>query len=157
MIQVLSPCIDVSKRCTVALASFLSSPGPKYFAFVDALAEARRKYSGRMFFYIIEENILKEVKYKWDTHRCPVGGTRSLTLSLHIVVHCKDTDNFIESKQYEQNFLISKEKQPLYASYRRFVGRSVRLVTMGSHLFCHHRSLMSRTQRQASRMSMGQA
>ena len=63
-----------------------------------------------MFFYIIEENILKEVKYKWDTHRCPVGGTRSLALSLHIAMHCKDTDNFIESKQYEQNFLISKEK-----------------------------------------------
>ena len=28
---------------------------------------------------------------------------------------------------------------------------------MGSHLFYHHRSLMSRTQRQASRMSMGLA
>lgn len=35
------------------------SPDKKFF---DALAEARRKYSGRMFFYIIEENILKEVK-----------------------------------------------------------------------------------------------
>lgn len=35
------------------------SPEKKFF---DALAEARRKYSGRMFFYIIEENILKEVK-----------------------------------------------------------------------------------------------
>ena len=35
------------------------NPEKKFF---DALAEARRKYSGRMFFYIIEENILKEVK-----------------------------------------------------------------------------------------------
>lgn len=35
------------------------SPDKKFF---DALAEARRKYSGHMFFYIIEENILKEVK-----------------------------------------------------------------------------------------------
>lgn len=35
------------------------NPDKKFF---DALAEARRKYSGRMFFYIIEENILKEVK-----------------------------------------------------------------------------------------------
>lgn len=35
------------------------SPDKKFF---DALAEARRKCSGRMFFYIIEENILKEVK-----------------------------------------------------------------------------------------------
>lgn len=66
------------------------SPDKKFF---DALAEARRKYSGRMFFYIIEENILKEVK-KQDTHRCPVGGTRSLALSLHIAVHCKDMNIF---------------------------------------------------------------
>lgn len=43
----------------------------------------------------------------------------------------------------EQNFLISKEKQPLQASYRRFIGRSVCIVAMGSHLFCHRRSLMS--------------
>lgn len=35
------------------------SPDKKFF---DALAEARRKYSGRMFFYVIGENILKEVK-----------------------------------------------------------------------------------------------
>lgn len=35
------------------------SPDKKYF---DALAEARRKYSGRIFFYITEENVLKEVK-----------------------------------------------------------------------------------------------
>ena len=65
--------------------------------------------------------------------------------------------HFLKSKQYEQNFRISKEKQPLQTSYRRFAGRSVRIVTMGSHLFCHHRSLMSRTQRQASRLSMGLA
>lgn len=55
----------------------------------------------------------------------------------------------------EQNFLISKEKQPLQASYRRFIGRSVRIVAMASHLFSHRRSLMSRTQRQAPRLSMG--
>lgn len=54
----------------------------------------------------------------------------------------------------EQNFLISKEKQPLQASYRRFIGRSVRIVDMASHLFSHRRSLMSRTQRQAPRLSM---
>ena len=35
------------------------SPDKKFF---DALAEARRKYSGRIFFYVIGENILKEVK-----------------------------------------------------------------------------------------------
>lgn len=55
----------------------------------------------------------------------------------------------------EQNFLISEEKQLLQASNRRFAGRSVCIVAMGSHLFCHHRSLMSRTQRQAPRLSMG--
>lgn len=55
----------------------------------------------------------------------------------------------------EQNFLISKEKQPLQASYRRFAGRSVCIVAMGSYLFSHRRSLMSRTQRQAPRLSMG--
>ena len=38
-----------------------------------------------------------------------------------------------------------------------FAGPSARLVTMGGHLFCHYRSLMSRTQRQASRLSMGLA
>lgn len=54
-----------------------------------------------------------------------------------------------------QNFLISEKKQPLQASYRRFIGRSVRIVDMAGHLFCHRRSLMSRTQRQAPRLSMG--
>ena len=63
--------------------------------------------------------------------------------------------NFQNTTSYEQNFLISKEKQPLQASCRRFIGRSVRIVAMGSHLFCHHCSLMSRTQRQASRLSLG--
>ena len=33
-----------------------------------------------------------------------------------------------------------------------FAGPSARLVTMGGHLFCHYRSLMARTQRQASRL-----
>lgn len=62
--------------------------------------------------------------------------------------------NFQNTTSYEQNFLISEEKQPLQASCRRFIGWSVRLVAMGSHLFCHHLSLMPRTQRPTLRQQV---
>lgn len=42
--------------------------------------------------------------------------------------------HFFKSKQFEQNFPISEENQPLKASCRCFMGRSVRLVAMGRHL-----------------------
>ena len=62
---------------------------------------------------------------------------------------------FQNTTSYKQDFLISKEKQPLQASYRRFSGRFECFVAMAGHLFRHRRSLMFRTQRQAPRLSMG--
>ena len=47
--------------CKISSNVIFEFPSPDK-KFVDALAEARRKYSARMFFYIIEENTLKEVK-----------------------------------------------------------------------------------------------
>ena len=43
-------------------AVILELPKSPGIDFYEALAEARRKCRGRIFFYILEDNILKEVK-----------------------------------------------------------------------------------------------
>ena len=49
----------LTKQGGEAVILELPNPDKKYF---DALAEARRKCKGRIFFYIVGENVLKEVK-----------------------------------------------------------------------------------------------
>ena len=41
------------------ILEFPNSPGVEFY---EALAEARRKCKGRIFFYILDDNVLKEVK-----------------------------------------------------------------------------------------------
>ncbi len=51
--------------------------------YYKALAEVRRKFDKRIFFYFKDEQVLKEIKNEASDNR-PRGGTRPKTLSLHI-------------------------------------------------------------------------
>jgi len=104
----------LTKQGGEAVILEIPSHTPEYYA---ALAEARRKCNGRIFFYFSDDMELKEIKNEVSDNR-PRGGTRSLTLSLHIRCALQRYKHVFKSKQYEQNYFISEREQPLQAPYR---------------------------------------